>query len=167
MFTSNEPIIRLSRPNDLNRVTTLDLKCYPYPKNLKYWKEFFEGIGKTSKILVLERLNKAIGFTAWDMHSDKSTGEEFATISRFGVMPEHRRKGFGTLMLEATQRHAELMGADYLHVIVPEIHCCPGDPDDVSEFLNVNAFNTTGAIDYGFDTMYGDKVDGFHWVRKV
>ena len=43
----------------------------------------------------------------------------------------------------------------------------PGDPDDVTEFLDYMGFKATGEIRYDFCVMYGDSVDGFIFERGL
>ncbi len=52
----NEPIVRLTRPSDVNALSTLDLKTYHYPLELKKWKELAAQSGKPPepKVVVVE-----------------------------------------------------------------------------------------------------------------
>jgi hypothetical protein len=159
-----EPVIRLTRPTDANVLSSLDLKCYPYPLTLDKWKDLANNSGKKAapKVVVCEVLRKPCGFAVWN-----SEDFEVARIIRLGVVPASRKKGLGTLLLNKVKHYSQIKQIDKLQVIVPDIHCQPGDPDDVSGFLSKSLFHTTGEVIHDFRYMYGDWRDGYVFERNI
>jgi len=85
------------------------------------------------------------------------------TILRLAVKPDFRRTNIGTRLLSRATDAAREFGLDMLQIVVPEVHCCPGHPDDVSAFLMANEYTATAIIeDYIF--MYGQYIDGYKFV---
>ena len=160
----NEPVIRLTRPADANVLSMLDLKSYPYPFSLDKWKELASDSGKKSKpkVVVCEVLRKPVGFAVW-----QDVDDDIARIIRLGVIPKFSRKGVGNLLLNKVINHCQIERKDILRVIVPDIHCQPGDPDDVSGFLSRMYFHTTGSVITEFRHMYGDWCDGYVFERNI
>lgn len=160
----NEPIVRLTRPADANVLNMLDLKCYPYPFSFEKWEELTNGSGKKSqpRVVVCEVLRKPCGFAIW-----RSIDEETARIVRLGVIPGFRNNGIGRLLLSKVIHHCQIGQKDSLRVIVPDIHCKLGDPDDVSGFLSKMLFHTTGEVIDNFRYMYGDYRDGYVFERNI
>lgn len=159
-----EPVIRLTRPADANVLSTLDLKCYPYPLTLDKWKDLANNAGKKAvpKVVVCEVLRKPCGFAVWN-----NVDEDVARIIRLGVVPGFRKNNIGTLLLNKVKHHCQIAKIDKLRVIVPDIHCLPGDPDDVSGFLSKSMFHTTGEVIHDFRFMYGDWRDGYVFERDI
>ena len=58
-----EPVIRLVRPDDMNKLQTLDLKCYQFPMPLKEWQQRLKGSGKKdeARIVVCEVFQAVAG----------------------------------------------------------------------------------------------------------
>lgn len=163
MLYQREPVIRLTRPTDINAVTMMDLKCYPYPLEMKQWQELLSGSGKQNhaRVVVVEAKGVAVGFAVWSIRQENMVG----LLHRLGVLPQYRRRQFGTLLMAAYIKHCQENQCDKVRVIVPSIHCDPGDPDDVSAFLNTCGFKTTGEILPDYRVMYGDEVDGYVFER--
>jgi len=158
-----EPVVRLTRPDDINAIKAMDLKCYHYPLPMKSWQALINGSGKKdqARIVMTEVYRKPAGFAMWA--ADESG--DFCTLHRVGVLPKFRRNGLGTVLVAACVRHCFENDIAKVRVIVPDIHCCPGEVDDVSGFLNACDFKTTGEIISEFKTMYGDLVDGYVFER--
>jgi len=155
----NDTIIRISRPDDVNKLRDLDMKCYPYPQDMDFWRAVSQDENTT--IIILEVVHQAAGFAVW------SYGGKEATIHKLGVHPKYRRKGLGRLLVAACYRHVKDRGCDTISLVIPHIHCCPGDEDDVSVFLNKTGFTATGKVLTDFRIMYGSKVDGYIFARKI
>lgn len=160
----NDPIVRLTRPSDANVLNMLDLKCYPYPLSLDKWKALAGESGKKAKpkVVVCEVVRKPCGFAVW-----RDVDENVARIVRLGVVPKCRKHGIGRLLLKKIIHHCQIERKDKLRVIVPDLHCQPGDPDDVSGFLSKHMFHTTGEVVDGFRFMYGDWRDGYVFERNI
>lgn len=161
-----KPQVRLTRPQDVNTLTHLDLKCYQYPVGLQGWQEFMKGVDSTNRIVLLEVGKEAVGFAAYEL-VEQVGGESYVNITRLGVQPRDRRKGYGTILLNNIENSARRMKADGLCILVPELHCTPGDPDDVLGFLTNAGFKASGAIEYNCKRMYGEWVDGYYFIRRI
>ena len=73
----------------------------------------------------------------------------------------------GRLLIETAVRDCNRALCEGMKVVVPHIHCVPGDPDDVSVFLNKVDFVPTGRIIHDWREMYGEEVDGYEFERKI
>jgi len=164
---SDKPQIRLTRPTDVNMLTSLDLKCYHYPMDLPKWQEYIKEVSKGNRIVVMEQNRTPVGFAAWEIIEDLNAGTSYANITRLGIHPEYRRMGHGKQLLTHIEVSAARAKADGVSVVIPEIHCSPGDPDDISEFLALCGYFASGAIVYNFRRMYGQMVDGFYFVKRL
>lgn len=175
-----EPIVRLSRPDDLNTLKDLDLKCFDYPLEMAEWQELINGSGQDEKarvsVVLVQR--KAVGFAVWKLVEEKKPAEAgedpdhkfVIDIVRLGVREPWRRNKLGTLLLADIEDDAKRRQADVLRITVPEIHCQPEgrrDKDDVTGFLNATHFKPTGKVVTDFCKMYGDLIDGYVWERTV
>ena len=156
--------VRLSRPADKPVLMSLDLKCYHYPMDGESWAQLVResGVKGKHRVVIAETALDKVGFAIWDHNDDGET-----ELMRLGVHPQFRRCGIGTRLVAEVLKSAMSEGSDNIRVVVPEIHCCPGDEDDVSAFLDSCEFKTTGEIVYEFKEMYGRKVDGFVFQMEV
>ena len=161
----SNPIIRLSRPSDINNIVSLDSKCYIYPFKIKDWQDLVQKSGHVGepRLIMLEILDRPVGFCMWNIDHEA----RITNILRMAVLEKNRRFGLGRLLLTACDRSSLKAGVEKLRITVPDIHCRPGDPDDVSEFLLKTGFLTTGDIQPAFKQMYGDPVDGYVFERRV
>lgn len=160
----NEPIVRLTRPSDVNALSTLDLKTYHYPLELKKWKELAGQSGKPTepKVVVVEIVRKPVGFALW-----QELDENVSRIIRLGVLHKCRFHGLGRLLIEKVVLHSQTAKKDRLRVVLPDIHCLPGDPDDVSGFLSKVGFHTTGEVVTDHCRMYGEWREGYVFERNI
>lgn len=165
-FGYGAPQVRLTQPNDVNSITALDMKCYQYPLSLEGWKQFLSEVNDTNRVVVLEKSRRAIGFAAYELVEDLSTGDSHVEITKLGILPEYRRQGHGSTLIESIEGGARRLKADRISILIPEIHCFPGDPDDVSLFLKYNGYYPSGVIKYNCQVMYGHQVDGFYFVKE-
>ena len=165
MSQTTEPVVRLSRPNDITQLRDLDLKCFQYPFSMAEWQHFIQGSGKKNepKVMILEVLKKAVGFAMWEANIQES----HINVFRVGVLPLLRRRKLGTALISTIVKDAKINHMDKIKCIVPDIHCTPNDPDDVSEFLLHNGFSATGEIVYGIFGMYGSNVDGYTFEKGI
>ncbi|MCI0564661.1 MAG: GNAT family N-acetyltransferase [Nitrososphaera sp.] len=158
----HEPVVRLTRPGDINSVTRMDLKCYPYPMPMQEWQERIKGSGEKdqARIIVVELYREPAGFAMWNIND-----EHVGFLCRLGVLPKYRRQKVGTLLMASCLKHCQENHCDKVKLVVPSIHCQPGDPDDVSAFLTACGFKTTKEILYNYCVMYGDQIDGYVFER--
>lgn len=167
-----EPIVRLSRPTDINNLVALDLKCYPYPLAMSNWQELLNNSGKAAEpwIVVVEVYRKPVGFALWHEAYEEGGDEKLKDailLLRAGVLPKYRFNGLGRKLIEKCCIEARKAGKKRVRIVIPDIHCRPGDPDDVSQFLNKTGFNTTGEIKPCHKKMYGDWVDGYVFQKEI
>jgi GNAT superfamily N-acetyltransferase len=160
----NEPVIRLTRPSDINALMALDLKTHHYPLTLDEWQAKVNGSGSANhaRVVVCDVVRVSTGFAMWKIDNE----HEYCDLMRIGVLRRYRLKGLGSLLVHACLRHAFEQKCDKLRIIVPHIICNPGDPDDASEFLGKCFFKATGVID-DWCEMYGKNVDGYVFERKI
>lgn len=144
---------------DVNLVKDLDLKCYHYPWTPKEWADT---VGNdVAKWCLATIRDRPVGFAIW--RQEKNTG----LLERIGVLPDSRKQGIGTELLRYVLRCVRNRGAPKLSLMVPEIHCCPGHPDDVSAWLLARGFRAEPPITPKYAYMYGQWVDGFCFVKPT
>lgn len=170
MNDPREPVVRLTRPSDINSVTFMDAQCYAYPIELKTWQEHIKGSGKDdeARIVVIEAYHKPMGFAMWKVE------DNVGKLYRLGVLPKYRRRGLGSVLMRAFLRNCAekvddsgLPCCHEVNVVVPHIHCNTGDEDDVYQFLLHCGFKPTGEVLHDYRVMYGDDVDGYVFGRKT
>jgi GNAT superfamily N-acetyltransferase len=160
-----EPIIRLTRPTDINALKDLDLKSYHYPLELDQWQERIHGSGKPdeSKIVVTEVYNKPVAYAMWNVDKEHNG----IHLERLGVLPNFRLNGLGRRLALRCLQEGYDQFCEEVRTIVPSVHCRPGEPDDVSVFLNKCGFKPNGQIVHDMRKMYGKTVDGYIFVRQI
>lgn len=160
-----EPLVRLVRPTDINNLTVMDLKCYHYPMTLEDWKQKIKDKKTNTQIIIVEFRRHPVGFAMWSV--EQLENEYVGKILRLGVLPQYRRKHFGKLLLTFIFKYLRDWKCNKVQIVVSSLHCLPGDPDDVSEFLTKCGFQTTGEVVSEFKWMYGDLVDGYIFERNT
>jgi ribosomal protein S18 acetylase RimI-like enzyme len=142
---------------DLNTLKDIDLRSNFYPLEEDAWAysvvdghcaNYGASIGKVM-----------VGFVLAEQI-------ETLMILRLCVRPNYRHHGVGTKLMDKMASLARDLHVSTMSIIIPEIHCLPGDPDDVSLWLKWRGFRATKILKDGF-YMYGDKIDGFKFERKV
>ena len=151
--------IRPGGDRDVNFVKDLDLKCYHYPWTPEQW-------GKTvgddpAKWCLATIRDRPLGFAIWRI----APGE--IILNRLGVLPDSRKQGIGTELLRHVIRYAGARQAQKITLRVPEIHCFPGHPDDVSAWLLTRGFRAEPPVVREYAYMYGQWVDGFCFVKPI
>jgi len=157
---SRDPIIRVCRATDINELANMDNKCYEYPYTLEDWQALAPAAGKKDhpRAVLIEAMRRNVGFMLWQYLS-----EETAQLIKLGILPSFRRNGLGQLLMESFVSTCIRENMKTATITVPEINCCPGEPDDCSVFLNKMGFTTTGVIVPNFAYMYGEQVEGFQF----
>ena len=160
-----EPVIRLTRPNDINTLKALDLKTHQYPMPLEEWQKRINGSGKKdeARIVVCEVSKIAVGFAMWSIDFE----QKFSHLLRLGVLPDFRGRGIGRVLVHKCAQHSHENQCEKIKIVVPHVNCCPGDPDDVSTFLGKVEFHATGEIIHNWRVMYGDDIDGYIFERSL
>jgi GNAT superfamily N-acetyltransferase len=91
---------------------------------------------------------------------------ESLLIMRLCVRPNYRHNGVGSKLMDKMVSLAHDLHVPTLSITIPEIHCFPGDPDDVSLWLKWKGFRATKVLKNIY-YMYGDTIDGFRFERKI
>lgn len=165
-----EPHVRLSRPNDINVIRDLDIKCYDYALEMPEWQDLLNTSGQENcaRVVVVEAYRKPIGFAVWKMLPPESgVDQQICFLYRLGVRPGSRGHGLGSLLLKTCQEHAIRMQADLIRATVPDFKCRPDDPDNVSGFLLHHDFQATGHILPEYKFMYGKWTDGYIFEKRL
>lgn len=163
-----QPVIRLSRPTDINNLRDLDVKCYDYPLNMEQWQALVQSSGKTdeARCVLVEYQNPIgsntpIGFGVWQNEEGKFN------ILRLGVAKSYRRQGIGKLIIDTIVKDARKKDVKTISLIVPDLHCEPGDPDDCSQFMLAVGFKPTGEIIQKHIYMYGQWREGYAFEMRL
>lgn len=151
--------VRPGGDRDVNLVKDLDLKCYHYPWSAEEWTATV-GDDPAQWCLATIR-DRPVGFAIWRI----SPGE--VILNRLGVRPDARKQGIGTELLRHVIRYARARLAQKITLMVPELHCFPGHPDDVSAWLLTRGFRAEPPIVHKYAYMYGQWVDGFCFVKPI
>lgn len=158
---------RLSRPDDINSLRDLDIKCYDYPLTMEQWHKLIEASGKKGEARCVlasypsSYASKAIAFGVWQYN------EEDIMILRLGVLNAFRREGVGSYLVDEIRKDAVRKGAKRLTITVPACHTLPDDPDNVVGFLTACGFRTTGLIYSDWKFMFGRQEDGYEWEATL
>lgn len=162
-----QPVIRLSRPNDINPLRDLDVKCYDYPLNMEQWQMLVQDSGQDGKarVVIVEYESgfnsQAIGYAVWQRF------EGDFLLLRLGVVKPYRRRGIGHLLFDTVLKDARKRNIPKIKVTVPACHALPGDPDNVTDFLLAMGFRASGRILPDWKFMFGKKEDGYEFEYIV
>jgi hypothetical protein len=143
---------------DLGCMKDIDLKASIYPADAEAWAyAVVEGNCVNFGAYIGDKM---VGFILTEQH------ENVLRILRLKVHPDFTC----SLAYESLVSKAESLARDLhvkrLTIVIPEIHCMPGDPDDQSVDLNAIGFMAKGIVKDAF-VMYGDTIDGFRFERDV
>lgn len=160
----NEPLIRLSRPTDINTLLALDIKSYNYPLSLDNWQVLVKGSGQKfePRVVLVEVFRRPVGFAMWQQKD-----EDIVVFLRLGILPQYRKKGLGRLLVTKCVEDSRLREVKKVQISIPELHCIPEDPDNVVGFLNRVGFQPTGEIVENYSVMYGESVDAYVFERSL
>ena len=146
----------LSMAKDICSLKDLDLKTYHYQIDDNGWKYAFSDDGCVVYTIKISRTH--IGFMITQPHRHN------LRIVRMGVRKRYRGLGAGKKLLQKAEEMQVVTMAHKLEAEVPEIHCLPGDPDDVSMWLKFQGFRATRVRADAFP-MYGNLYDGILFER--
>lgn len=155
------PAIRHAQVRDVNYLADIDLKSYEYPWPIEKWRTL--AADPTCIILIASFKAEPISVCAWQ----KKPAVDEAEILRLATKPTFRNMGIGTLMLRTTEAEARDNDLHELVIIVPEINCFPGHPDDLSCWLVARDFHAVTPILKDQFYMYGKSCDGFKFTHTV
>ena len=143
---------------DMGCMKDIDLKASIYPAEPAAWAytvvdgncvNFGAYIG-----------DKMVGFIITEQR------ENVLRILRLKVHPDYTCSLAAEALIEKAESLARDLHVKRLTMVVPEIHCMPGDPDDESIDLNSIGFVAKSIVKDAF-VMYGDTIDGFRFEREV
>jgi len=150
--------VRRATSRDMNALVDMDLKSHEYPWPAENWGTV---IPHPETVIFIAQLGvKNVGFCV----AQALSGE--LKILRMGTVQKARGSGVAKAIMRELNALANSLRSDTLTVLVPEIHCLPGHPDDVSALLNKAGFQATEIIKDNF-LMYGEQVDGFKFVKEL
>ena len=147
------PVIRGAQARDINYLVDIDIKSYHFPWSVDKWRKFAGD--KTCSILLAMIKVEPVAVCAW-----KKSGKD-AEILRLATKPAYRGLGAGSLLLHAM----ESTDLQEVTVIVPEINCFPGHPDDISAWLLARGFRASAPILKDHFHMYNKHYDGFKFAK--
>ena len=140
----------------------VDLRCYDYPLGYSEFKTLFACLD-TFRVIAADEKTNIVGYAIYKKDSAAGTLE----VIRIAVLPRHRRKGIGSKLLLAGRDYGITANVYEMFVWVPEILCNPGDSDDQSAWLLASGFMATIPLKPAMFTMYGQKVSGIKFTRKI
>jgi GNAT superfamily N-acetyltransferase len=155
------PVIRLAQARDLHPLVDIDLKSYDYPWSVDKWRKFVTD--PTCMILLASFKVEPVGMCIWQ----KKLAIKEAEILRIATKPAYRGKGAGIFLLHGVETGAKEHGLEKVTVIVPEIKCFPGYPDDVSQWLLNRGYKAITPILKDHFYMFGGRCDGFKFVKYM
>lgn len=155
------PVIRLAQLRDIHSLVDIDLKGYVYPWSIDKWREI--AADSTCIILLASFKVEPIGVCVWQKKPATKEGE----ILRLAVKPSHRCQGIGTLLLHNVETEAKENNLQEMVIVVPEINCFPGHPDDVSKWLLEQGYQAVTPILKNHFHMYGSYCDGFKFINSL
>lgn len=141
---------------DLTLIRDLDVRTYFYPLTNDGWAYVFNDNACVVYLCTIGK--RSIGFMILEPSGNNMR------LHRLGILRQFRGLGAAKLLMRKAEEFRAATKSAALEVTVPEIHCAPGDPDDVSVFLKWQGFKATG-VKTDFYSMYGRKYDGFVFER--
>ncbi len=149
------PAVRGAQIRDINYLVDIDIKSYHFPWSVDTWRRF--AASKSCNILLASVKAEPIAVCAW-----RTCGKD-AEIMKLATKPDFRNLGaaIGLLrMMEATELQE-------VGIVVPEINCFPGHPDDVSRWLSARGYRAIAPIIKDRFHMYGKYYDGFKFTKSL
>jgi len=143
---------------DLTALKDLDLKTYHYPLSDEAWKRAL--VDSPCVVYTLRISRTHIGYMVAEPKELK------LSVHRLGIVPKYRGMGGGKRLLKRVDELAHDTSYTHLQAVIPDIHCIPNDPDNVSLWLKFQGFKATKVLSNYF-YMYGDYRDGYLFERKV
>ena len=146
---------------DLGTLKDIDLKTYHYPLAQDAWT--YALVDSPCTVYLVNYSRKAVAYAVVE---PSPCNEKNLRLQRCGVLRDFRGFGVAKFILRDVSQTAKDMLMTRVEVLIPEVHCLPGDPDDVSLWLKFQGFRAASIIKNCFD-MYGEDYDGFLFERSV
>lgn len=153
--------VHTAHQGDINSMYEIDLRSYDYPLGYAELKTLLQD--PSCFVVVAADNNKVVGYAVF--RKDIAAG--FLEIVRLAVMPKERQFGVGSELLKAGRDYGLTANLYVMYIDVPEILCCPGDPDDVSRWLGYKGFKATVPTLPAKFYMYGSTVAGIRFTRNI
>lgn len=132
---------------DQSLLSRLDAKCYDYPLEAFEWEQILSSTSANNPLpgdlhrykCMTYRINSnIIGYYVYDgLQSD----EPYLQLLRFGVHPDHRQKGLGTMIMDNAKMKASSMGLKDVEIMIPEYWLDPDENRGIISFVD-----TTGMV---------------------
>lgn len=155
------PATRLAQLSDMHSLVDIDIKGYDYPWPLERWRDLTED--PTCVIMLAILQVEPVGACVWQKKPAVKEGE----ILRLTTKPAYRERGIGSFLLQTVESEARENGLQEMVIIVPELKCFPGHPDDVSQWLLERGYRAVKPILTNHFCMYGNKCDGFKFASSL
>jgi N-acetylglutamate synthase-like GNAT family acetyltransferase len=155
------PEIRTALTREANSLLDIDLKSYDYPWPIAKWRAVLGD--EEHSVLVACVKAQPVGVCIWR----RSKQHLRAEICKLAIKHEYRRHGFACNLLRRVDQDVAELGMLETVVVVPEINCFPGHPDDVSVWLSKQGYTPERHIIRDKFLMYGSLCDGFQFIREV
>ncbi|UCE12938.1 MAG: GNAT family N-acetyltransferase [Candidatus Heimdallarchaeota archaeon] len=119
-MSTQEPIIRIMKEGDLDRIIEIDNKVLG-ERRPDYWERKFEMAGKKSPLpsLVAETEGKIVGFIFGEASGwEYGVPENIGWIDTIGVDPTYQKKGIGGLLMKELLSYMKKVGVDTVYTLV-------------------------------------------------
>jgi ribosomal protein S18 acetylase RimI-like enzyme len=139
-----DPVIRSARAEDLDRLLTLENRCFEHDRlSRRSFRHFLSS--DTASCLVAERDGELLGYVLVLFHGRTA----LARLYSMAVAPEHRAQGLGRVLLEAAEAVALDGGAAIMRL---EVH--------PANFAAIALYRRAGYLEFGiYRGFYEDDSD--------
>jgi len=151
--------------SELKALHRLDVKCYDYPLSAGEWQEILSTAPQVSpndgsvahyKCQTYRINNTIIGFYVYDNRAGET---EYMRLLRFGIHPEYRQQGIGSLLMDNAIAKAKSLGLHEAEVMIPEYWLDPDEDRGIIKFVETSGMAPVEHVrDFYFH--YGSKYDG-------
>jgi ribosomal protein S18 acetylase RimI-like enzyme len=160
---------RPSNANDIPYLKKLDLVCHEEePASRKWWEDFLAN--PQGEIIVAAQEGSPVAVIVWQLQVEKIPGEQNRVkvlhVNKICVHPEYRHQGVGRYLMAHAHEYAAQKRCSYISISAPEYYCQPGDPYDVSVWLNKLGFKSTIILPHKVH-IYGKLWDQFLFVYDM
>ncbi|MFX0173295.1 MAG: GNAT family N-acetyltransferase [Candidatus Hodarchaeota archaeon] len=119
-MSTSEPIIRIMKEEDLDRIIEIDKKVLGEERP-DYWEREVEMAGKKSPLpsLVAELEDRVVGFIFGEASGwEYGVPENIGWIDTIGVDPAYQKKGIGRLLIVELLNYMKKVGVDTVYTLV-------------------------------------------------
>jgi N-acetylglutamate synthase-like GNAT family acetyltransferase len=88
-------------------------------------------------------------------------------LAKVGILPSFRGQGLGQMIFTKCEAEAQWSNLKKVFVWLPDLHCNPGDPDDVSVFVNKCGYRATGQCREAPYKMYGKPFELYRFEKEL